>query len=114
MVRNYKDIVIKKLKNFTKNDIIFTPHSELKAEMRGLDPEEIKNNITNPKRLVYAGKQKANNKGEEKYNCYFGYSKTQAHRYVIVINIKAKKLIIVTTIKINRRWQHKVEKRGKL
>jgi hypothetical protein len=111
MVKNYKDIVIQKLKKFTRDDIDFTPHAMLRARVRGLDPEEIKKNIINPKRLYHAEKQKAKKKGEEKYNCYFGFSKTQVHRYVIVIN---KKIEIVTVIKINRRWQRKVEKRGKL
>jgi hypothetical protein len=75
------------------------------------DNPEIKENIINPKRLYFARKQKVEKEGEEKYDCYFGYSKTQCHRYVLVINAKC---IVCTAIKINRRWQHIVEKHAKV
>ena len=40
--------------------------------------------------------------GESKYGCYFVYSKTHCHKYVLVLN---RKTIIVTIISINRDWQ---------
>ena len=108
---NYKDILKRKLIKYKKEDIIITDHARKQAIFRNVDLEEIKENIINPKRLSYAEKQKAEKEGEEKYNCYFGYSKTQCHRYVLVISAKC---IVCTVIKLNRRWQHIVEKNVKI
>ena len=81
-------------------------------KLRGvIDPNKGEEFFINPKRLSFAEKQKAERGGEEKYNCYFGYSKTQCHRYVLVINAEC---IVCTIIKINRRWQHIVEKNAKI
>ena len=104
---NYKHIVTEKLKKYKKEDIIITEHAYEQAIFRSINIDEIKENIINPKRLFYAIKQTAQKEGEEKYDCYFGYSKTQCHRYIIVIN---NKCIVCTVIKINRRWQHIVER----
>ena len=100
-----------KLKRYKKEDIIVTEHAKLQAIFRNIELDEIKENILNTKRLSFTGKQKAEKEGEEKYDCYFGYSKTQCHRYIIVIN---NKCIVCTVIKINRRWQHIVEKSTKI
>jgi len=108
---NYKSILIKKLVKYKKEDIIITDHARDQAIFRSIDLGEVKENIINPKRLTFAGKQKAEKNGEEKYDCYFAYSKTQCHRYVLVINAKC---IVCTAIKINRRWQHIVEKYAKV
>ncbi|KHO46562.1 MAG: hypothetical protein QS98_C0002G0010 [archaeon GW2011_AR3] len=107
---NYKHIVTEKLKKYKKEDIIITEHAYEQAIFRSINIDEIKENIINPKRLFYAIKQTAQKEGEEKYDCYFGYSKTQCHRYAIVINGKC---IVCTAIKINRRWQHIAEKNAK-
>jgi hypothetical protein len=104
---NYKDIVIQKLKKYKKEDIIITNHAIEQAVFRGIRLEEVKENLINPQRLAYAEKQEALKKDEEKYNCYFGYSNTQCHRYAFTVN---KKCIVVTIMKIKRRWQHEVEK----
>jgi len=104
---NYKELLVQKLK-YNKNSIIITYHAREQALFRGIALEEVKENIINPKRLVYAEKQRALEEGEEKYNCYFAYRKTQCHRYVIVVN---KICIVCTIIKINRRWQRIVEKK---
>ena len=108
---NYRDILKEKLVKYDKKDIIITDHAYSQAIFRSVDIDEVKNNIINPVRLEFAEKQKADKKGEEKYNCYFGYSKTQCHRYVLVINAKC---IVCTIIKINRRWQHVFEKKSKV
>ncbi len=97
-----------KFSKYKKTDIIFTNHAELQALVREVDLEEVKENIVNPEKLVYAKKQEAKYEGEEKYggkekyDCYFAYSKHLYHRYVLTIN---RKIIIVTIIKINRDWQ---------
>ncbi len=91
-----------KLSKHKKSDIIITDHAELQALTRDVDVDEVKENIINPARLVYAKKQEAKYKGEEKYDCYFAYSKHLYHRYALTVNAK---IIIVTIIKINRDWQ---------
>ena len=91
-----------KLRKYKKQEIIITKHAELQAFTRDIDLEKVKENIINPEILVYAKKQEAKYKGEEKYDCYFAYSKHRYHRYALTIN---RKIIIVTIIKINRDWQ---------
>ena len=108
---NYKSILRDKLKKYKKEDIIITNHAEEQAIFRNIPLEEVKSNIINPKRLVFAEKQKSKKEDEEKYNSYFAYSKTQCHRYVLAINAKC---IVCTVIKINRRWQYKVDKHAKV
>ena len=96
------EILKEKLKGYKKKDIIFTEHAELQAKIREVDLEEVKENITNPTKLVYAREQEAMKKGEKKYDCYFAYSKHLYHRYALVTD---GKIIILTIIKINRDWQ---------
>ncbi len=105
---NYRDHVKSKLKQYKRSDIIITRHAKLRAEFRGIDIDEVIENIINPDRLIFAAKQKSSNPDEEKYDCYFGYSKTQAHRYILVFS--GNKIIVPTVIKINRRWQRMVDK----
>tara|TARA_B100000315_G_scaffold230260_1_gene240519 strand:- start:160 stop:507 length:348 start_codon:yes stop_codon:yes gene_type:complete len=107
---NYKEYVISRLKKFDKKDIIFTDHSLIRIRQRQLDKDEIIENIINPRRLSYAIREKSASKAEEKFDCYFGYSKTLCHRYVMVIK---DNVIIVTVVKINRRWQRIAEKKLK-
>ena len=111
MEQNYKNYVIKKIKKYDKSRIILTTHAQIQAEIRSISIDEIKENLINPKRLEFAGKQKSKKKNEEKFDCYFIYSNTQCHRYVIVVS---KDLIVCTVIKINRRWQRSVERYAKI
>jgi len=94
----------KELRAYDKKDIIITEHASLQAFVRDVDLEEVKNNIINPDKLVYARGQDSR-KGEKKYDCYFAYSKNLYHRYILTMNAK---LIIVTIIKINRNWQRAI------
>jgi len=91
-----------KLRRYSKKDIIITNHADIRTFIREINLEEVKENITNPEKLVHAVQKKARKPNEEKYECYFAYSKTHAHKYVIIIN---RKVIIVTIININRDWQ---------
>jgi len=90
------------LRNYKKSDVILTNHAELQAFTRDVDIDEMKENIVNPMRLVFAKEQEAKDKDNRKYDCYFAYSKHLYHRYILTINAK---IIIVTIIKINRDWQ---------
>ncbi|MEN7981980.1 MAG: hypothetical protein ABFQ65_00865 [Nanoarchaeota archaeon] len=92
----------RKLKQYNKKDIIVTNHAELQAIVREINLDEVKENIVDPEKLVYIKKESTQKENEEKYDCYFAYSKQLYHRYIIVINAR---IIIVTIIKINRNWQ---------
>ncbi len=106
MKENHKDYLIRKLCNYTKDEIIISDHARIRIVQRQMDIQEIVENIINPVRLEYAVKETANFPDEEKFDCYFGYSKTQCHRYVLILK---NKVVVVTAIKINRRWQRIVE-----
>lgn len=113
-MRNDREYVKKRLKSFSKNDVIITPHAEIRMHQRQINKDEVIGNIVNPIKLEYALKQKAERADEEKFDCYFGYSKSRCHRYIIVIK---GNVVVVTIIKINRRWQKIVEtklKKGRL
>lgn len=87
-----------KLARYSKKDIVFTSHAEIRALFRDINLEEIRDNILSPERLVAV----LRDEGKSKYGCYFVYSKTHCHKYVLVLN---RKVIIVTVININRDWQ---------
>ena len=108
---NYKDYVIDKFKTYNETQIIITPHAQKQAIFRNIDIDEVKENILNPIRLVFAGMQDVLRSDEEKFDCYFAYSNTQCQRYVIVFN---NDCVVCTVIKINRRWQKIVEKYAKI
>jgi len=74
---------------------------------RQIDKEEVIENIINPKRLMYAIRDESK---QDKYDCFFSYTKTICHRYVLIIK---KNIIVVTVVKINRRWQKIAEKKLK-
>ena len=82
----------------SEKNIIFTDHARIRADFRNIDLEEIKENILNPKKLFFVkiDEERSN------YGCYFKYSKTHCHKYVLVLN---SNVIIVTVININRSWQ---------
>jgi len=102
------DELKEKLKRYSKEDIIITEHAETQALVRDIGLEEVKQNIISPEKLVYFDKQESQKPNEEKYDCYFAYSKKLCHRYILTIN---GKLIIVTIIKINRDWQKIIERK---
>ena len=97
-----------RLRAYKKEDIIIKPHANIQAFVREINLEEVKDNIINPTKLVYAEEQKAMINTERKYDCYFAYSKYLCHRYVLTVN---SKVIIVTIIKINRDWQRIIERK---
>lgn len=101
-----REELIRKLQRYGREDIIITSHALFRAIFRGIDEEEIKENIINPKRLHCAIRLESDIEGEEKYDCYFAYSNTQCQRYIIAINAKC---VVCSVIKINRRWQRKNE-----
>lgn len=99
-----------KLSKYSTNDIVFTNHSLLRARFRKLDLEQIKKIILDPNKLVFIEKQNALYEKEEKYNCYYHYSKKSTLRTALVFN---GKIIIVTLISIDKEWQRIIERRLK-
>lgn len=91
-----------KLKRYHREHILFTTHAYEQVVFRGLNMDEIKENIINPKRLAYARQQLAQYLNEEKYDCYFGYTLMYCHRYVLVLGTKC---VVCTVIRIHRKWQ---------
>ena len=108
---NCKDIFKKYIKKYSEQNIVISAHAQFRASKRGMDLEEIKSNLLNPKRLAFANRVDSEEDGLEKFKCYFAYSKTQCHIYVIKINRNA---IVKTVIKINKRWQKRAEKNVKI
>ena len=53
-MKDYSNVLIKKLKSFTKEDIVISHHATIRIRQRQLNVNEIKENIINPKRLKYA------------------------------------------------------------
>jgi len=96
-----------RLKGYKREDIIVTEHADLRADFRKIDLEEVKNNIVNPERLVFIKEVKSKFLNERKFECYFAYSENFCHKYVLTIN---RKVIIVTIIIINRKWQKFIKK----
>lgn len=107
---NEREYVQEKLRHYKKKDVILTDHVLLRMHQRQITVEEVVENIINPKRLSIAIREESRSKDEEKFSCYFGYSKTQCHHYILALG---KKVIVVTVIKINRRWQYVMEKKAR-
>ena len=70
------------LAKYGEEDIIFTSHAEIRALFRNIDLDEIKNNILNPEKLANV----IGDERKEKYECYFAYSRTHCHKYVLALN----------------------------
>lgn len=75
-----------KLKDYKKEDIIITEHADIQAIVRQINLNEVKHNILNPDKLVYVKEERSKTPNEEKYDCYFAYSKHLYHRYILVLN----------------------------
>lgn len=106
---NYKNYVKKRLKEFNKEDIIITDHAKIRMIQRQISEKEVIENLINPEKLYIAIKEDSSRK-EEKFDCYFNYSKRQCHRYVIAIK---NNVVVVTVVKINTIWQKIAEKKLK-
>lgn len=112
-MENYKDYLLRRLKEIQKEEDIFIDlHAEKRAAQRKVDLNEVKLNLLNPaKKLIFASRLDSEKDGLEKFKCYFGYSKTQTQIYIIKIN---QKIMVKTVIKLNKRWQKRAEKYGKI
>lgn len=103
------DYVFERLSSIKESDVVFSTHAQVRMKQRQIDAGDVIKNILNPIRLVYAARAESkNDDGEGKFDCYFAYSKNQCHKYVLLIK---DCVLVVTVIKINRRWQRIVEKK---
>ena len=84
-MKNYCLYLKNILKSYSKEDIIFSNHAIIRIKQRQIDIKEIKHNLIYPDKLKFALKQYSYKKSEEKFDCYFDYSKNLCHRYIIVI-----------------------------
>jgi len=96
-----------KLRKYKNSDILITDHADMQAFSRRIDINEVKNNILHPDKLVYFNKQEFGNAKDDRYECFFEYSKNMYHKYVVILN---GKIIIVTIIAVNRGWQGAIKK----
>lgn len=95
----------KRLKKYTSKDVVFSSHAREKLFLVEVKQEDVIKNLLNPEKLVFVELQENN-----RFNCYFAYSKQFYHRYVTILS---KKIIVVTVISIRRKWQDEVKKFGK-
>lgn len=95
-----------RLRKYKKKDIIVTDHADMQAFSRRIDLEEVKDNILNPVKLVYFNREVTEDPNEERYECFFEYATNLYHKYAIILN---RKIIIVTVIVINRKWQGEIK-----
>jgi len=95
-----------KLRSYKKSEIIITDHAKIRALVRDMDLNEVRENIINPEKLSAFKEVEAEKNNERKFECYFAYSKFYCHKYVLTVN---GKIIIVTIININRDWQKMIK-----
>lgn len=111
MEKNKAIEVVDLLKRFKKEDILFDDHARMQSAIRGIEREDVIHTLLNPSKMFFAREQQARGENERKFDCYFSISKRWAHRYVIVIN---RKLLVITVIKIRKKWQKKVDTHAKI
>ncbi len=111
MQENSQDAVLKKLKKFKREDIIFSPHAGVRAAMRGITHKEVLDRLSNPEDLVYAEPDGDIGRGE-RFKCYFEVSKRIYHLYIIVISKDGIK--VVTVFLANKSKQRKLAKYSKI
>ncbi len=107
---DYREYLMEKLKKFRKEDVVISDHALIRMAQRQISEKEVIENIINPFRLKHVIKKEAVKQNEEKFDCYFDYGLNQCHEYILAIN---GKIVVVTVVKINRRWQKIAEKRLK-
>lgn len=100
----------KKIAEFKKEDIIIKSHAIIRLLQRQMNEDEIKQNVIDPFRLFHVIQEPSDYPDEEKFICYFKYSRRNYHKYVLAINTKIKKIIIITVINLNRDIQREIEK----
>lgn len=105
---NYKEEVLGYLKKYKAEDIVFPKKGfDDQLAIRNITKEEITNNLISPKMFVFAEKQEREFQGrkETRHNCYFLFSKSKSHRYVIKFNDKLK---VITAIPLGRKTLNKM------
>lgn len=93
-----------KLREYEKEQIIFTSHTDIRAIEHELPAELIIGNLQNPENLIDFMEQKARNLGESKFKLIFRLSNT---KFLIVVAVLNKSISIVTAFMRYRKWVRK-------
>lgn len=103
---------VKKLLTESKFTLILTEHATIRLEQRQIPENDVRENITNPKKLVFAKKRKKAREHEESYQCYFKQSKNLTQVYGLAFNFNENSIYLVTAFKGRPKLQ-KMVKYGK-
>jgi len=105
---NSKAEVLNLLKNYKEERIVF-PKTGIEEQLsnRSITKDQIIKNLIIPKNLVFAEKQERKFRGsiDIRYNCYFLFSKSKAHRYILSFGDKLK---VITAIPLGRKTLNKI------
>jgi len=113
MSKDYSDYVRQKIKKYTKDQIKFTkPDLDWLCKRNNLTIDQMKKEVLNPIHLVHAELQGAEHQGskEERFRCYFVYSKTKGRVYILKFEEHLK---IITAFPLGRLTLNKYRKRFK-
>ena len=97
---------LRKLRDFI---IIFSSHAQIRLHQRQISESIVREHLRNPVSLKLVERLKARG-SEEKYKLWFVPYKRIAYIYVIAIDRKRKRIVVVTLAKQRLDWQKKVEK----
>ena len=102
--------VRKRLAKYKKEEIKFNePHFTEQIASREGNRQEVIDNLLNPKRLVYAYKDRRGK--NEIYNLHFKISNTRTMRLPVIFDKDSRKgLYILTYIMRYRAWQNMIRK----
>lgn len=96
------DYIKKELMKYRAHEIVIWPHAREQAAVRGIQIDEIIENILNPERLVHIKEQTAKYDNEIKIECWFPGAGVRHDLYVLIL---AKKLFVCTVIRRERWWE---------
>lgn len=109
--KDWSDIVKEKVKNYLKDQIIFTKYHlvDWLCIRNKFTVEEMKEEVLNSKYLVFTERQEVEYEGvkEVRFRCYFVYSRNRGRCYILRFNHQIKIITVFplgrTTLKRYRR-----------
>ena len=97
----------KLLDSISEKDIILTTHAKKRCLDRQIKETTIIQNILSQKKLINIEKQT-----DKKFVLYFDTGKKLNHKYIITI--KAKKIVVISVMRIDLKAQRRLNKYGKV
>ena len=114
MGKDWSEFVRKKIKKYVMNDILFTKLNLLDwlEERNKCTVKEMKSELHQLENLVFVEKQEVLYEGinEERYRCYFVYSRSRGRCYILRFNAPIK---VITVFPLGRVTLRKYKKRFK-